>query len=257
MNSKAKIFCRAVAGLALALFLHGCSTTYEMQVDAIKNPVPVAPDADSYVIVPRDPSVDTNDLRYKETVNWIKTALSAKGMYEALDPLEADMVIEVDYGMEAPRQEVTVVEEPVYRTRREPGTYVTRSVRDPETGKVQTIRIYVPGRAVSELIGYQERAITRIVNEKYLVLTAKENTLGEGGDKAAQELWSVTVTNEDESNDLREYLPIMASAATDYIGEDTQDGKTVRLKSDDEVVAFVKKGLAKERLENTPPPASL
>ena len=257
MKRAAKFFCQAVAGLAIALLFHGCNTTYEMQVDAIKNPGPVDPEADSYVIVPRDPSVDTNDLRYKETVNWVKTALSAKGMYEALDPLEADMVIEIDYGMEPPRQEVKVIEEPVFATRREPGTYVTRTVRDPETGKVRTVTVYVPGRTSSELVGYQQRAVTTIVNEKYLVLTAKENTLAGSGDKAAEELWSVTVTNEDSSNDLREYLPIMASAATDYIGEDTEDGKTVRLKSDDEVVAFVKKGLAKERLESNLAPTSL
>lgn len=241
-------FCQAGAGLALALFLFGCKTTYEMQVDAIKNPQPVGEGAESYVLVPRDPTTDTNDLRYKETANWIKTALSAKGLYEALDPMEADMIIEVDYGMEPPRQEVRVVEEPVFRSVRGPGTYVTRQIRDPETGLIRTVHVYVPGRVSSELVGYQERAITQIINEKYMVLTAKQNTLAESGDKAAEELWSVTVTNEDSSNDLREYLPIMASAATDYIGEDTQKEQRVKLKSDDEVVAFVKKGLAKERL---------
>lgn len=237
-----------LAGFAVALLLQACTTTYEMQVDAIKNPQPVDPDADSYVLVPRDPDTDTSDLRYQETARWIKTALSAKGMYEALDPLDADMVIEVDYGMEPPRQEVRVVEEPVFQTVRGRGTWTTRQVRDPNTGQIRTIRVYIPGRVSNELVGYQERAITKIVNEKYMVLTAKQNKLAESGDAPAEELWSVTVKNEDESADLREYLPIMASAATDYIGEDTQSATTVKLKSDDEVVGFVKKGLVKEPL---------
>lgn len=234
--------------VGLAFLLQGCKTTYEMQVDAIKNPVPIDPDADSYVLVPRDPSVDTSDLRYQETANWIRTALSAKGMYEALDALEADMVIEVDYGMEPPRQEVRIVEIPEYRSVRGPGRYVTQTVRDPNTGQTRTYTVYVPGRVSTELVGYSQQAQTIIINEKYMVLTAKQNTLAESGDIAAEELWSVTVKNEDESTDLREYLPIMASAATDYIGEDTESAQTVRIKGDDEVVDFVKKGIAKEHL---------
>ncbi|MBK1877001.1 hypothetical protein [Pelagicoccus mobilis] len=243
-----KKFRSAAICLCVAFLLQACNTTYEMQVDAIKNPYPIDPEADSYVLVPRDPSVDTSDLRYQETANWIRTALSAKGMYEALDPLEADMVIEVDYGMEPPRQEVRIVEVPEYRTVQGPGRYVTQSVRDPKTGKVTTYTVYVPGRRTTELIGYSQQAQTIIINEKYMVLTAKQNTLAESGDAAAEELWSVTVKNEDDSTDLREYLPIMASAATDYIGEDTETAKTVRLKSDDEVVDFVKKGILKENL---------
>ncbi len=243
-----KILRNAVVGLLLALLLQACSTTYEMQVDAIKNPQPIDPDADSYVLIPRDPAQDTSDLRYQETVKWIKTALSAKGMYEALDPLEADMVIEVDYGMEPPRQEIRVIEVPEYVTVRGPGSYTVQQIYDPVTKKTRSVRVYVPGRVSTELVGYSQQSQTIIINEKYMVLTAKQNKLAESGDAAAEELWSVTVRNEDESTDLREYLPIMASAATDYIGEDTEKSTTVRLKSDDEVVDFVKRGLAKQAL---------
>lgn len=251
LKRHASLIHRVAIGLMVALLLQACNTTYEMQVDAIKNPAPIDPDADSYILVPRDPATDTTDLRYRETCEWIKTALSAKGMYEALDPLDADMVIEVDYGMEPPRQEVRVVEVPEYVQVRGPGTWTTRTIVDPETKQARTIRIYIPGRVSTELVGYSQQTRTFIINEKYMVLTAKENTLEEGGDAPAQELWSVTVKNEDESNDLREYLPIMASAATDYIGEDTEKSTTVRLKSDDEVVTFIKKGISKERLART------
>lgn len=241
-----KFLRNAAFGLSVALLLQACTTTYEMQVDAIKNPQSVDPDADSYVLIPRDPAQDTNDLRYQETAGWIKTALSAKGMYEALDPLDADMVIEVDYGMEPPRQEVRIFEVPEYRTIRGPGYYTTQQVFNPQTNTTTTVRVYVPGPVSTELVGYSQQTRTIVINEKYMVLTAKQNKLAESGDSPAAELWSVTVKNEDESNDLREYLPIMASAATDYIGEDTEKATTVRLKSDDEVIGFVKKGLVKQ-----------
>lgn len=247
-NKFAKVLTKAMCGLVAALFLQACNTTYEMQVDAIKNPQPIDPDADSYVLVPRDPATDTSDLKYKETAEWIKTALSAKGMYEALDPFDADMIIEVDYGMEPPRQEIRIIEVPEYRTVRGPGGYTVREVFDPATNTTRVVRVYVPGRISTELVGYSQQAQTITINEKYMVLTAKQNKLAEGGDVPAEELWSVTVKNEDDSTDLREYLPIMASAATDYIGEDTEKSTTVRLKSNDEVVAFVKEGLQKNAL---------
>lgn len=153
-----------VLGAACALLFWGCNTTYEMEVDAIQNPT--IQDADSYVIVPRDPEQDVNDLRYKETVSYIKTALSGKGMYEAIDAQEADMVIEIDYGMEPPRREMKVVEEPVFATIQEPDTYQTVSQQDPKTGRVITYTVRIPGRRSRELIGYQERLVAVIINEK-------------------------------------------------------------------------------------------
>ncbi len=235
-------------GAVLALLLYGCNTTYEMEVDAIKNPN--IQDADSYVIVPRDPEQDVNDLRYMETVAYIKTALSGKGMYEAINALEADMVIEVDYGMEPPRREMKVVEEPVFATIQEPDSYQTVSQRDPKTGRVITYTVRVPGRRSRELIGYQERLVAVIINEKYMELTAKENMLDAvSSDIPAQEIWSVRVRNYDENDDLREYLPIMAASVADYVGEDTETNHKVRLKDNDEVVDFIKRGIIATRPE--------
>lgn len=249
-----KFLRKAALGLIVgaALLFYGCTTTYEMEVDAIKNPE--AEQKDSYLIVPRDPDTDTNDLRYQETVTWIKTALSGKGMYEAVTPEEADMVIEVDYGMEPPRREFKVVEEPVFATIQEPDRIEYVQTIDPKTGKVSRYAVRVPGRRSRELVGYQERVIPIVINEKYLELTAKENTMASAdGDTQGDELWSVVVRNEDENDDLREYLPIMASAATDYIGEDTGTETKIRLKSTDEVVQFVKRGLKRPPAQEPSP----
>ncbi|MCH6258295.1 hypothetical protein MLD52_17165 [Puniceicoccaceae bacterium K14] len=232
----------------ISMFVHGCKTTYQMEVDAITNPE-IDYAGDSYVLVPRDPDTDTNDLRYKETVNWIKTALSAKGMYEATDPLKADMVIEIDYGIEPPRQEFKVVEEPVYMSVRGPDEIRTVANTDPKTGKTTFYQVSVPGRVRRELAGYKERVVSVIVNEKYLEMVAVENKLEEAsGDTPASEIWSVRVRNTDESDDLREYLPIMASAATDYIGEDSDSEQNVKLKEDDERVQFIKRGINEQNV---------
>lgn len=213
-----------------------------MEVDAVTNPE-VDFSGESYVIVPRDPDTDINDLRYKETVEYMKTALSAKGMYEANNPREADMIIEINYGIEPPRQEFRVIEEPIYVSVRGPDRITTVSSVDPKTGKVTTQTVRIPGTIRRELAGYQERVITILINEKYLEMVAVENKMEESGDTPANEIWSVSVRNLDDSDDLREYLPIMASAATDYIGEDSGAEQKVRLKEDDERVKFIKRGI--------------
>ena len=237
---------KSIAGLGtiLALLLVGCNTTYEMEVDAISNPS--ITDAESYIIIPRDPETDTNDLRYKETVDYIKTALSGKGLYEALNAEEADMVVEIDYGMEPPRQEYRVVEEPVFATIQHPDTIQQVAQTDPKTGRTIVYNVRVPGRRTRELIGYEERLKSVVVNEKYLELTAKENTITTSSDIPPQEIWSVQVRNYDENNDLREYIPIMAASVADYVGEDTGSNHNIRLKEKDDVVQFIKKGIVQK-----------
>jgi len=158
------------------------------------------------------------------------------------------MVIEVDYGMEPPRREMRVIEEPVFQTIQEPDSYQTVSQQDPKTGRVITYTVRVPGRRSRELVGYQERLVAVLINEKYMELTAKENMLDAvSSDVPAQEVWSVRVRNYDENDDLREYLPIMAASVADYVGEDTETNHKVRLKDNDEVVDFIKRGIIANR----------
>ena len=90
-----------VAGTAL--LLGGCTTTYQVQVDAISQATPAAASAQSYEIQSNDPRVDPESLRHKEVASYVKTALSGKGMYEAPPGVKADVVVSVDYGMEPPR----------------------------------------------------------------------------------------------------------------------------------------------------------
>ncbi len=49
--------------------------------------------------------------------------------------------------------------------------------------------------------------------------------------------------SEDESKDLRKYLPLLASASADYIGKDTNVEKTIKLKENDPGVGMVRKGM--------------
>ena len=51
------------------------------------------------------------------------------------------------------------------------------------------------------------------------------------------------VKNKDQSDDLRKYLPLMAAAAIEYLGENTDSQQEIKVKEGDESVSFVKAGL--------------
>ena len=67
--------------LVASLFLGGCATTYEVEVDSISQPQPK--EVTSYRIVTKNPTADEASLRHKEAAAYVKTALSGKGLYEA------------------------------------------------------------------------------------------------------------------------------------------------------------------------------
>jgi len=93
-----------------------------------------------------------------------------------------------------------------------------------------------------ELAGFEDRIVTVTVYEKYIRITAREASGGEG-DRPPREIWSVYVKNDDENDNLREYVPLMVSAAMDSVDENGSTAKDVVLNDSDERVTFVKKGL--------------
>jgi len=226
--------------LAGLLAFTGCGSTYRFKVDAVKNP-DVSVEDKSYRLVSGNPEMDSEDLRFKEASGYVKTALSSKGMYEAPPGTEAEMVIEVDYGMEEPRTEMRTISVPIYVSVHSPPRIVKVQVRDPKTGQVRMVDMVVQDPPREELAGFQERVITVTVYEKYIRITAREANTDD--DRPPREIWSVYVKNDDESDNLREYVPLMVSAAMDSVDENSSSAKEVVLKDTDERVTFVKKGM--------------
>ncbi|MGH8019332.1 MAG: hypothetical protein ACREIA_13775 [Opitutaceae bacterium] len=228
------------APLVMIFVLGGCATTYRFKVDAVRNQDVQEP-KQAYTIVSANPEMDTEDLRFKEAEAYVKTALSSKGMFEAPPGADSQMVVEVDFGMEEPRTKFQTVSEPVYALVGGGTRTVTVPVTDSK-GNTRYVTYVVYDPPQRELIGFRDRVITYQVYEKYLRITARE-TPGQAGDRPPRELWSVYVVNEDENDDLREYVPLMVSAAMDSINENASSKKDVVLKETDERVVFVKKGM--------------
>ena len=228
------------AALGLAL-LAGCSTaSYDIKIASVAKPE--AKSAISYRIETDDPGIDTSTLRYKEAENFVKTALSGKGMYEAPKPELADVVVELDYGLGPPVLKQLPMSEPIYET--VPGTTQTQEVQTGVDAKgspvYSTVVTQEPSR--DTYVGDREYMITVTTYEKRLILTAHENKpMVEG--RPAKTVWGVQVTSEDESKDLRKYLPALIGASIEYIGRDTGQIKTIKLGVNDPAIAFIRKGL--------------
>ena len=242
MNRPARFLRRGVLFFAplLALILGGCTSAYQVKVDAISKPGVV--DAQSYRIRHKSGATTGEEsLREREAANYIRTALSGKGLYEAPVPENADMVIEVDFGIEQPRTKMERNSMPIYAQVGGGIRYETVPVTSANgRTSMRTVAVHQPPR--SELIGYQDVVVPVTTYEKYIALKARENRQLEEG-RPPEELWSVRASSEDESDDLRKYLPVLASASISYIGSDSTNQKTVKVREGDPDVVFVKKGL--------------
>lgn len=240
MKSHASVWLLPVALLVLSLA--GCSTsnTYAVKVDAITKPVPAG--AQSFKLKSKDPKLGEESLRYREASEFVKTALSGKGLYEAPSEERADMIVELDYGMDAPRARMERVSVPVYAQVGGGVRYESVPVTDSRGNtSYRTVAVYESPR--SELVGYDNVPRMVTIYEKYLKITARENKPAAEGRPPA-ELWSIHATAEDESKDLRKYLPIMASATVDYIGRDSSNQQVVKVRADGPGVDFIRKGMS-------------
>lgn len=222
-----------------ALVFSGCQNTYSFKVDAINNPE--IEGHKSYWIVNSNPAINEEDLEYKEVVQYVKTALSGKGLYEAPNIESADMIIDVSYGIGEPQVDFKTYSTPVYMEVGGGYRTVSQPVKD-ANGNVRMVTrtIYIPPRR--EVVDMQEQVIPITTYEKFLRLTARDNTIQDESEAPVQ-AWSIYVKNKDESDDLRKYLPLMAAAAVPYVGENTESQEVVKIKDTDESVGFVKAGM--------------
>ncbi|WP_414663063.1 hypothetical protein [Horticoccus sp. 23ND18S-11] len=245
-------FALLVGSTVLALILPGCATsdTYKVKVDAITKPTPG--EAQSYKLKSKDPRLGEENLRYREAAEYVRTALSGKGLYEAPSEEKADMIVELDYGMDTPRAKLERVSVPVYAQVGGRVRYESVPVTDSRGNSgFRTVAVYDPPR--NELVGYDDVPRMVTIYEKYLKITARENKAASEGRPPA-ELWSIHASAEDESKDLRKYLPIMASATVDYIGQDSSSQKVVKVRADGPGVDFIRRGVSTPAVE-TPKPA--
>jgi hypothetical protein len=217
--------------------ISGCASSYKVEVNSIINPE--MPTPMSYTLTTRDPNLPQKDVGYYAVADRVRTALAAKGMYEAPRPQDADIVVEIDYGEHAPQTKV----ETVRSTTMVPPDPLGRAI-DPLTGRPypdNSITIGGPNRnqidpynsgRMTPVTTYEERVTT--VSEKYIRLTASENVPPhEQARRRPAQVWIVEAIIEDEDSDVHDCMPALVAALTDYIGVSTAGKQTVTITTDE------------------------
>lgn len=209
-----------------ATLLAGCTSVYDVKVEALARPQARLNEAKSYRIKAPADAGAASTLRRTEIANHLRTALSAHGLYEAPDPQSADLVVEIECGIGPERMQRTVYQELV-------------NGRPARSGE---LRGAAPEGVAREMMGYTELANTTVLREKHMSICARQNARDAATDQPV-EVWRVYVSIEDEGDDLRGHLPVLASAAMDHMGRTTDGAESFELRSDDERVRFIRRGM--------------
>lgn len=243
-----RILARAAA-LAACLGAAGCTTAYKMKVDTTSAPpearieaIRRAPSGDlqSYQLRDKSGGKDADSLRAQETMAMVRTALNGRGLFEAANLQSADMAIDVEYGMDKPKTHMEEMMVPIYAQNGGGVIYGPRQVTS-ATGTSTTRTVPSLAPPGTQLVGYEPILVPVTTYEKFIRLSAREASATRAG-AAAGDLWSVSISSEDESNDLRKYLPLLASALVGYVGADTSIQRTIKLSPKDPTISLVKQG---------------
>ncbi len=212
-------------------------------MDALRDPGfrPVASENGSipYFIEPTYELQAGEQLRFREAASYVETALAGRGYYRTIERERADLLLRMDASISEPISETQSYSEPVY-VRRWGYSHVVRVPVRNEQGAVVGFthsRIYEPPR--NEFAGWTDRVRQTTVYEKSLSLTAYafDDERNRGAER-----WTLNVSAIDQTSDLRSYLPLLVAAGMPYIGEQTQGQVIVRMRDDDEKIAFIRRG---------------
>lgn len=228
----------SVGGVLLLVLAGGCATKREVTVDSMAEPAFSTQKQLSYVI--RVKSADGqsgSELRDREAAEHIKTALSAQGMWEAPNAEKADLIVEVDYGIDPARVRYDTVQIPLYG-RPQPAD----AVKQREVASAPGVEGAGHGMGAGRLGTFQEVTVAVTIREKHLTVSGRENKPAVEG-RSPPEVFRVSASIEDESADLRGSLPVLASAVMDRIGQPTDGSATEKIKENGEAVNFIRRGM--------------
>lgn len=225
----AKHISRLAVLAAITLAAAGCASQYQFAVEAIKQAGTALPQR-SYRLVDARPEARPGDLRFARVAQDVQAALSSRGMFAAPEHTTPELIIEVDFGISPPITKTGRRREPFFM-----------ELPASAMGNMQSREVGGTRVAQPQYMGEREVPYVVTTYRKFFRLTARESESAVAG-ASPRQVWSVLVTNEDSSDDLRGYTRLMVAAAMDHIGKDLPQGQHVVMTRQDGRVAFVAQG---------------
>jgi len=217
----------------ILLLISSCASTptkreFIVKVDAISsNETP----GKSYIILPASRLVKTGDLQFKEYQLQVEKILKNNSLHPAKSKRDAQIVIFLYYS-NIPEERSYSYSTPIYSSGGFSGFYPYGSYIGGGPYNFYSMGGYYNPSYISS---YSTEVGTYVHYTKSLILSAVKNTK-----KLDEEVWRVTAESGSGTDDLREIFPILAIAAQDYVGKNSDKKVTVKIAEDDARINEIK-----------------
>lgn len=220
---------RSFVVLLILGLLSACATQVAVNVNAIS-------DADrtsygkKYFLTNVNHENPSDDLYFKEFRRYFDYALEKKGYVKVDKREDADLEIQLHYGVSDGRSGIQTYSWPIYETFGGNTVTVTEKVTD-SSGQTRTVHrtIYIPATVQQVGSSYETRSYTlynRYANLAAIPVKAKDQ----------QPVWSINLDSVGESNDLRAIMPYLAAASMQFLGKNSGRQRQLTFKPDDPII---------------------
>jgi hypothetical protein len=222
------------------MLLGGCASTLQVHVNAIAD-TSLTPPTKRYVLINANKDGNEDDLFFREFSAYFVEILADKG-YQQVDSRDAaDIEILFQYAVSDGRTGIHTFTHPIYEAIGGQTITFTETKTD-SSGTTTTTKgsVHVPLQYQHVGTAVESHSYTvftsSVALEAYLVNGAK--TADKGG--APKVLWKTVVSSTSESNDLRAIMPVLATAASPYLTDNSGAQISVKMKVDDPKVLATK-----------------
>lgn len=207
---------------------------YTFTVDAFNNPEVTAREGTSFKIISTDRKTERDAAQFETVSNYIKTILSSMGYFEAPNKREADLIIDIAFGVDQPHIE--------FELQKAAPPSARSMVNNPTRRLPEPARWHTYTTPHGQILSNEDRIMPKTIYPKFLKIAASVNQPLDSTSPRV-EVWSVTTVNQDANPDLEKYLPLLAAASISYIGQKTNSQETVILRDKSQDVRFIRKGM--------------
>jgi hypothetical protein len=194
----------------------------------------------SFVIVPGDTNLPSNDLQFQEFATYVERALTWRGFAQAVSIESADMAVLLVYGVGEPRQQVYSYALPVFG---QTGIGSATTFGQPSGYSLHATTYFNPTYGIT---GFSSHTKTAVTYDRYIFVKAIDLGVYSKENKVVP-IWQLSIASGGATGDLRDVFPAMIGAASDYFGTDTGRSRMVSIYEDNPRVRFVKGDLSTKR----------
>lgn len=166
--------------------------------------------------MPGDKDISPEDLQFKEVKRYLEITLVKEGFSITSDPMNADYIALVKYGVSDPKEDIKVISRPVFIPTYLPGATTNFYSGYKFIGSAQT-----SGRWGSQYAGQNTETIKTVTFNRWLNVEAVDNSVLKSK-KFLKPVWKILVNSTGATSDFRFVMPALTYGAGSYINQDTQ-----------------------------------